>query len=90
MTKATIIDTQQSNRKRTVVLPIRNEAAFGDIVIRTLETTGPATPKELARCAGVSELIIRSVLQALATVGCVDFVRVTGRYSLWCEWPRHA
>ena len=72
----------------TVVLNLTSEAAFGSIVLRALETTGPATPRELARETGVSELIIRSVLQALTAVECLDFERGSGRYSLYCEWPR--
>jgi hypothetical protein len=64
--------------------PIRSEAAFGEIVLRALEDS-PATPRGLANQTGVSELIIRSVLQALLAVGCVHFERGSGRYSLWCD-----
>ena len=87
MTTATLPTTRKSHGP-AVVLAIRHEAACGDIVIRALESSGPATPKELALAIGAPEALVRGVLQALASVHCLDYDRSTGRYSLWCEWPR--
>jgi len=63
------------------------EVAFGNVILLALERNGPATPHELARETGVSDLIIRSVLQALTAVGCLHFQTTSGRYSLFCDLP---
>jgi hypothetical protein len=88
--KTTVVYERPAEERRSgaVVYNVTPEAAFGSIVIRALEMTGAATARELARYTGISELIVRSVLQALAAVDVLDFDRPSGRYSLYCELPR--
>lgn len=72
------------------VLPVKSEAAFGNLLLRLLETAGPSTARELARASGVSELIVRSVLQALTAVDCLHHEPAKRTYSLFCDLPAEA
>ena len=61
-------------------MSFRREPSFGKAIFDALQR-GSGTPREFARETGVSELIVRSVLEALAHVGRADFDPGTGRYS---------
>jgi hypothetical protein len=55
---------------------------------QAISETGPATPVELAARTGASERHISLWLAAQAAEDFVDHDAATGRYSLWCSWPR--
>ena len=61
-------------------MSFRREPSFGKAIFDALQR-GSGTPREFARETGVSELIVRSVLEALTHVGSVDFDPETRRYS---------
>ncbi len=49
---------------------------------------GPVTPAELAELTGILWRHIRVWLSAQAAGDFLDYDEATGRYSLWCSWPR--
>ncbi len=81
MTAATRDGTETGARK-VMSVDLRSEPAFGCAVFSGLNDLSVATPRQLAQLTGVSELIVRSVLEALTFVQQADFRRDTGEYSL--------
>jgi hypothetical protein len=55
-----------------------------------ISESGPTTSVELANRAGMPERHVRVWLDAQAAEDFVDHDAATGRYSLWCSWPRAA
>ena len=66
---------------RLAPMKLRNEPGFGKTIVDALSEVAATTPEELASRVRVSELIVRSVLEAMAYTGMVEFEPCTGRYS---------
>ena len=81
-------ERRTGRRRGTVVLELKSESAFGTAIIRSLEAHGPSRSAELATHTGLPEVLVRGVLHALKSVDCLDYDARSGRYSLYCPWPR--
>ena len=77
---ASAFDVTSAARRKDLPGDFRHDPGFGKTILDALEHND-STARELARATGVSELIVRSVLEALTHVGSVDFDPETGRYS---------
>ena len=79
---AVTIEPKETGARKVMSRDLRSEPAFGSAVLNGLYDLSVATPRQLAQLTGVSELIVRSVLEALTLVDRLDFNRDTGEYSL--------
>jgi hypothetical protein len=57
-------------------------------LFEAMAESGPVTSAELAQRTGLPWRHIRVWLSAQATDDFLDYDDMTGRYSLWCSWPR--
>ena len=73
---------------KRVPMELRIEPSFGRAVVDALSNVEAATARDIARTTGASELIVRSVLEALTYVGGARFDPATGRYTTYFSLGR--
>jgi hypothetical protein len=55
---------------------------------KAVSEAGPVTSAEIAELTGLPWRHVRLWLDAQAAEDFLDYDEATGRYSLWCSWPR--
>ncbi len=81
------------NEEKAVDLGAAIDAAMVEVgdkfgLYEAMAEAGPVTPAELAELTGLPWRYIRVWLGAQAAGDFLDYDEATGRYSLWCSWPR--